>query len=183
MSLGRRLQLLEVAESHNAWIIEDDYDNEIRYHPHIVGSLFGQAHFQQVIYLGTFSKTMFPGLRLAYLVVPEHLAEDFAIGNAELYREGRMIEQAALAEFIENGHLSAHLKRMRSIYQERRNVLRRIIDTRLGDSVSTMGGLAGLQLPYFFNHAVDDVALSREMRESGIVLRPLSMYYATPTQR
>lgn len=183
MSLRRRLQLLEVAESHNAWIIEDDYDNEIRYHPHIVGSLFGQAHFQQVIYLGTFSKTMFPGLRLAYLVVPEHLAEDFAIGNAELYREGRMIEQAALAEFIANGHLSAHLKRMRSIYQDRRNVLRRIIESRLGDSVSTSGGLAGLQLPYFFNDAVDDVALSREMREAGIVLRPLSMYYATSAQR
>lgn len=183
MSLRRRLQLLEVAESHNAWIIEDDYDNEIRYHPHIIGSLFGQAHSQQVIYLGTFSKTMFPGLRLAYLVVPEHLAESFAIGNAELYREGRMIEQASLAEFIESGHLSAHLKRVRSTYQERRNVLRRIVESRLGEVVRTSGGLAGLQLTYSFNHAVDDMALSKDMLEAGIVLRPLSMYFADSTRR
>ncbi|MCB1938936.1 MAG: PLP-dependent aminotransferase family protein, partial [Rhodocyclaceae bacterium] len=103
MSLARRLSLLEQAALHGAGSIEDDYDNEIRYHPHTLGSLFGQSRTQRVLYLGTFSKVMFPGLRLAYLVVPEHLAEAFSIGNAELYREGRMIEQAALAEFIEGG--------------------------------------------------------------------------------
>jgi GntR family transcriptional regulator/MocR family aminotransferase len=178
MSLSRRMQLLELAETNNAWVIEDDYDNEIRYHPYTIGSLFGQARSQRVIYLGTFSKTMFPGLRLAYLVVPEQLAEAFAIGNAELYREGRMIEQAALAEFIDAGHLGAHLKRVRSIYQERRNVLRRAIESRLGDLVSTTGGLAGLHLPYFFTQPLDDVALSNEMLEAGIIVRPLSMYYA-----
>jgi len=178
MSLSRRMQLLELAETNNAWVIEDDYDNEIRYHPYTIGSLFGQARSQRVIYLGTFSKTMFPGLRLAYLVVPEQLAEAFAIGNAELYREGRMIEQAALAEFIDGGHLGAHLKRVRSIYQERRNVLRRAIESQLGDLVSTTGGLAGLHLPYFFTQLLDDVALSNEMLEAGIIVRPLSMYYA-----
>ena len=183
MSLSRRIKLLELAEAHNAWVIEDDYDNEIRYHPYSIGSLFGQARSPRVIYLGTFSKTMFPGLRLAYLVVPEDLAEAFAIGNAELYREGRLIEQAALAEFIEEGHLSTHLRRVRNIYQERRNVLRKAIESRLGELVSTSGGLAGLHLPYFFNHALDDVALSREMLEAGIVLRPLSMYYADSRQR
>ena len=178
MSLSRRIKLLELAEEHNAWVIEDDYDNEIRYHPYAIGSLFGQARSQRVIYLGTFSKTMFPGLRLAYLVVPEHLAEAFAIGNAELYREGRLIEQAALAEFIDEGHLTTHLRRVRGIYQERRNVLRKAIESRLGNLVSTTGGLAGLHLPYFFNRALDDVALSGDMLTAGIVLRPLSMYYA-----
>jgi GntR family transcriptional regulator/MocR family aminotransferase len=172
------MQLLDLAETHDAWIIEDDYDNEIRYHPYTIGSLFGQARSQRVIYLGTFSKTMFPGLRLAYLVVPEGLAEAFAIGNAELYREGRLMEQAALAEFIDAGHLSSHLRRVRQIYQERRNVLRRVIESRLGNLVSTTGGLAGLHLPYFFNQPLDDVALSTEMLDAGIVLRPLSMYYA-----
>ncbi len=183
MSLSRRIKLLELAEAQNCWIIEDDYDNEIRYHPYTIGSLFGQARSQRVLYLGTFSKTMFPGLRLAYLVVPEDLAEAFAVGNAELYREGRMIEQAALAEFIEEGHLSTHLRRVRNIYQERRNVLRKAVESRLGDLVSTSGGLAGLHLPYFFNHAIDDVALSREMLEAGIVLRPLSMYYENSRRR
>lgn len=183
MSLSRRIQLLELAEAQESWVIEDDYDNEIRYHPYTIGSLFSQARSQRVIYLGTFSKTMFPGLRLAYLVVPEDLADAFAIGNAELYREGRLIEQAALAEFIEDGHLSAHLRRMRNVYQERRNVLRRAIESRLGDLVSTTGGLAGLHLPYFFNRPLDDLALSREMLEAGIVLRPLSMYYADSRSR
>ncbi|TLD45741.1 MAG: HTH-type transcriptional regulatory protein GabR [Accumulibacter sp.] len=183
MSLNRRIKLLELAEEHNAWIIEDDYDNEIRFHPYAIGSLFGQARSQRVIYLGTFSKTMFPGLRLAYLVVPEDLAESFATGNAELYREGRMIEQAALAEFIDGGHLGAHLRRVRNIYQERRNVLRKAIESRLGNLVSTTGGLAGLHLPYFFRQPIDDVSLAREMLEAGIVVRPLSMYYADSGQQ
>ncbi|TVT78764.1 MAG: PLP-dependent aminotransferase family protein [Denitromonas halophila] len=177
MSLSRRLRLLEQAEASGAWIIEDDYDNEIRYHPHTIGALFGQSRTQRVLYLGTFSKAMFPGLRLAYLVVPEYLAESFAIGNAELYREGRMIEQAALAEFIDAGHLGAHLKRVRNIYQERRNVLHTAIESRLQGAVRTTGGMAGLHLPYFFETPVDDVALASEALDAGIVFRPLSMYY------
>ena len=180
MSLARRLQLLETARRHEAWIIEDDYDNEIRYYPHIIGSLFGQAEqpgLQRVLYLGTFSKTMFPGLRLAYLVVPEALAEPFAVGNAELYREGRLVEQAALAEFIEAGHFSRHLRRMRSVYQERRTILRRAIESRLGDRVSTAGGQAGLNLAYLFAETLDDVELARRALHAGIVFRPMSMYY------
>ncbi|MCB1961032.1 MAG: PLP-dependent aminotransferase family protein [Rhodocyclaceae bacterium] len=177
MSLARRRRLLSLAEIHDAWIIEDDYDNEITQNPHPLGALFGQSPGRRVLYLGTFSKVMFPGLRLAYLVVPEQLAEPFSVGNAELYREGRMIEQAALAEFLDGGHLSAHLKRMRSVYQERREVLHTSIESRLGDLVSTTDGLAGLQLPYFFRDQTDDVALAREALEAGIVFRPLSMYY------
>jgi hypothetical protein len=148
-----------------------------------IGSLFGQARSQRVIYLGTFSKTMFPGLRLAYLVVPEDLAEAFAIGNAELYREGRLIEQAALAEFIEEGHLSTHLRRVRTSIRNAVTCCAKPSNPGSANLVSTSGGLAGLHLPYFFNHALDDVALSREMLEAGIVLRPLSMYYADSRQR
>lgn len=128
-----------------------------------IGSLFGQARSQ-----------LSGG--------PEDLAESFALGNAELYREGRLIEQAVLAKFIDEGHLSAHLRRVRSIYEERRNVPRQAIESRLGDLVSTTGGLAGLHLPYLFNQAIDDLALSHEMLAAGIVLRPLSMYYADSRQ-
>ena len=180
MSLARRLQLLETAQRHEAWIIEDDYDNEIRYHPHIIGSLFGQAEqagYRRVLYLGTFSKTMFPGLRLAYLVVPEALAASFSVGNAELYREGRLVEQAALAEFIEAGHFSRHLRRMRNVYQERRAILRSAIESRLGRRVYTAGGQAGLNLAYLFREPLDDVELSRRAMRAGIVFRPMSMYY------
>ena len=177
MSLRRRLQLLEFAETQDAWVIEDDYDNEIRYHPHSIGALFGQSRDQRVLYLGTFSKVMFPGLRLAYLVVPEDLVDAFSTGNAELYREGRLIEQAALAEFIDAGHLGSHLKRVRGIYQERRGQLRVAIESRLGEHVRSTGGLAGLHMTYVFDRPIDDLALAQEALADGIVFRPLSMYY------
>lgn len=183
LSLERRLQLLEAAEKNRTWIIEDDYDNEIRYHAHPVASLFGLSKAQRVIYLGTFSKVMFPGLRLAYLVVPEDLVDAFTIGNAELYREGRMIEQAALAEFIEAGHFSAHIRRMRGLYEQRRDALREAIESRFKEAVSTSGGLAGLHLLYKFRDAIDDTTLSSRALAEGIVFRPLSLYYLDKTQR
>ncbi len=183
LSLERRLQMLDAAEANRTWIIEDDYDNEIRYHNHPVASLFGLSKAQRVIYLATFSKVMFPGLRLAYLVVPEDLVDAFAVGNAELYREGRLMEQAALAEFIEEGHFSAHLRRMRSIYMERRDALLDSIGRRLGGLVSVSGGLSGLHLPCFFEEPVDDVDLVARALAEGIVVRPLSMYYLGDERR
>jgi len=183
LSLARRLRLLEIADRHRAWIIEDDYDNEIGCRPHAPGSLFGMSRTQRVIYLGTLSKVMFPGLRLAYLVVPPDLAEAFAIGNAELYREGRLIDQAALAEFIEGGYLGAHVRRMRGIYQERRECLREAIESRLGGLIDPIVGDAGLNLSYRFEQQCDDVALATSALKAGIIFRPLSMYFLDPAKR
>lgn len=177
LSLDRRLELLAHAEACSSWIIEDDYDNELRYHDHPLASLFGLSGKQRVIYIGTLSKVMFPGLRLAYLVVPEDLIDPFFIGNAELYRGGRMAEQAALAEFIDDGLFAAHIKRMRGVYQERRDALRQAIEPRLGDAVSVSGGQAGLQLLYTFNQPIDDATLASQALAKGVVMRPLSMYY------
>jgi GntR family transcriptional regulator/MocR family aminotransferase len=177
LSLDRRLDLLERADEAGSWIIEDDYDNELRYDKRPVASLFGLSRKQRVIYLGTLSKSMFPGMRLAYLVLPEDLVDAFVIGNSELYRGGRMPEQAALAEFIDEGYFSAHIKRMRSVYQERRDCLRARMESRLGDAVSVSGGHAGLQLLYRFNRPVDDALIAAESLAEGVVCRPLSMYY------
>jgi GntR family transcriptional regulator/MocR family aminotransferase len=176
MSLERRLRLLEYAEKNRIWVIEDDYDNEIRYHPHPVASLFGLSAAQRVIYVGTFSKVMYPGLRLAYLVVPEDLVEAFTIGNAELYREGRMLEQAALAEFIDGGHFTAHIRRMRAIYEERRDRLIEVLRTHLDGVATPFGGAAGLHLPVRFEQPLDDVLLAAQALREGVVFRPLSMY-------
>ncbi len=176
LSLERRLRLLEYAEKNNVWIVEDDYDNEIRYHSHPVASLFGLSTAQRVIYVGTFSKVMYPGLRLAYLVVPQDLVEAFTVGNAELYREGRMLEQAALAEFIDGGHFTTHLRRMRSIYEARRDCLRELLVSRLDGLVTPFGGAAGLHLPVRFDVPLDDAKLSAEALRDGVVFRPLSMY-------
>jgi len=180
LSLDRRLELLERAHRFGSWIIEDDYDNELRYDERPVASLFGLCRRQRVIYLGTLSKVMYPGIRMAYMVLPEDLVDPFVIGNSELYRGGRMPEQAALAEFIDEGYFTAHIKRMRSVYQERRDVLRHEMESRLGDAVSVSGGHAGLQLLYRFNRPVDDMLISAQALAEGIVCRPLSMYYAEP---
>ena len=177
LALDRRLELLERAHESGAWIIEDDYDNELRYDDRPVASLFGLCRRQRVIYLGTFSKVMYPGIRLSYLVLPEDLVDAFVIGNSELYRGGRMTEQAALAEFIDEGHFTAHIKRMRRIYIERRDVLRDAMASRLGDAVSVSGGHAGLQLLYRFNTRVDDALIAAQTLAKGVICRPLSMYY------
>ena len=183
LSLDRRLQLLENADHVGSWIIEDDYDNELRYHERPLASLFGLSHRQRVIYLGTLSKVMFPGLRLAYLVVPEDLVEAFVIGNSELFRGGRLAEQAALAEFIDEGYFTAHIKRMRGIYAERRDTLQAAMRATLGDAVIPSGGHAGLQLLYRFSQPVDDTLVAAQSLSEGVICRPLSMYYLDQTQR
>jgi len=177
MALDRRLELLERAFECGSWIIEDDYDNELRYDDRPVASLFGLCRRQRVIYMGTLSKVMFPGIRLAYMVLPEDLVDAFVIGNSELYRGGRMTEQAALAEFIDDGHFTAHIKRMRALYQGRRDILRQEMESRLGDAVSVSGGHAGLQLLYRFNTPADDAQIAAQALAEGVVSRPLSMYY------
>ena len=179
---SRRMALLDWAARQQAWIIEDDYDNELRYDDRPVASLFGLSQRQRVIYMGTFSKVMFPGIRLAYLVLPEDLVDPFVIGNSELFRGGRMSEQAALAEFIDDGHFSAHIKRMRAIYRERRDALREVMESRLGAVLTVSGGHAGLQLLYRFNVPLDDKLVVGDALAEGVFCRPLSMYYANPAQ-
>jgi len=183
MSLERRLDLLDYAARHDAWIIEDDYDNEIRYHPQPLASLFGLSRAQRVIYVGTFSKVLYPGLRLAYIVVPPALVDAFTIGNAELYREGRLAEQAALAEFIEGGHFGTHIRRMRAIYHERLDTLRSLLQRELDGAITCLGGHAGLHLPVRFDAAIDDRALSSLALQQGVICMPLSSYSSSTDTR
>ncbi len=182
LALERRLELIRLAQRNDAWIIEDDYDNELRYHGNPVASMFGLAGARRVIYLGTFSKVMFPGLRISYLVVPPELVDSFTVGNTELYREGRLTDQAALAEFIAEGHFSAHIKRMRKIYRERRDTLQDAIASRLGGAVTGSGGHAGIHLLYRFNAPVDDMRIADTALSRGVVVRPLSLYYIRAEQ-
>lgn len=183
LSLERRLQLLENADIADSWIIEDDYDNELRYHERPLASLFGLSDKHRVIYLGTLSKVMFPGMRLAYLVVPEGLIDAFVTGTSELHRGGRLPEQAALAEFIDDGYFTAHIKRMRGIYAERRDTLKDAMNSHLGGAVVPSGGHGGLQLLYRFRAPVDDEMIAAEALAEGIICRPLSMYYLDQEQR
>ncbi len=178
MSLARRRMLLEYARQHGCWIIEDDYDSEFRYGSRPFASLQGLDTAGQVIYVGSFGKTLFPGLRVGYLVAPEPLAESFATASAELYREGQLLQQAVLAEFIAEGHFVSHIRKMRTLYGQRREVLLEAVARRYGDTLHALGSDAGLHLVTLLPDGVDDRAVAQAALERNIVARPLSGYYA-----
>ena len=178
MSLARRRMLLEYARQHQCWIIEDDYDSEFRYGSRPLASLQGLDTAGQVIYVGSFGKTLFPGLRVGYLVAPEPLAESFATASAELYREGQLLQQAVLAEFIAEGHFTSHIRKMRALYGQRRQVLLDALTRRYGDALPAMGGDAGLHVVMQLPEGSDDRAVAEAALARNIVVRPLSGYYS-----
>jgi GntR family transcriptional regulator/MocR family aminotransferase len=180
MSLARRRMLLEYARQNQCWIIEDDYDSEFRYGSRPLASLQGLDTSGQVIYVGSFGKTLFPGLRIGYLVVPEALAESFATASAELYREGQLLQQAMLAEFIAEGHFTSHIRKMRTLYGQRRQTLLDAAARRYGDALPAVGGDAGLHLVMQLPDGSDDRLVAAAALERNIVVRPLSGYYAQP---
>jgi GntR family transcriptional regulator/MocR family aminotransferase len=180
MSLSRRRALLEFAAVRGAWIVEDDYDSEFHCNARPLASLQGMDRHERVLYMGTFSKTMFPGLRIGFLVVPPALADAFATGVAELYRGGQVFTQAVLADFIAEGHFQSHVRRMRVHYARRLALLRAAIHAEFGDSLQADHAGTGLHLTLRLPRGVDDVALSRRAAEEGIIARPLSPYYHQP---
>ena len=179
MSLSRRRMLLEYARLHDCWIIEDDYDSEFRYGIRPLASLQGLDQHGQVIYVSSFSKLLFPGMRVGYMVVPGTMADLFAQGIAELYREGQVMLQAILTEFIDAGHLGTHIRRMRGLYAERRDVLIQAVTARYGDRLPILGGEAGLHMALALPHLKDDLAVAHRALERGILVRALSGYYST----
>ncbi|MGO4813251.1 PLP-dependent aminotransferase family protein [Cupriavidus sp. 2MCAB6] len=179
MSLARRRLLTELAHRHNAWIIEDDYDSEFRYHGAPLPSLQGLDPHQNTIYVGSFSKVLYPGLRLGFLIVPTALVDAFALAQSELHRGGQLSVQTALAEFIADGHYAAHVRRMRKIYGERQAMLTQELRRKLGDEAEIVGTDTGLHLTVVLRHANDQL-VSRCALAHGVVARPLSSYYASP---
>lgn len=183
MSLERRQRLLALARQTGSWIVEDDYDSEFRFSGQPIPALQGLVDDAPVIYTGTFSKTLYPGLRLGYLVLPRPLMEPLKNAHAELYRGGRLLDQEALAQFIAEGHYTAHIRRMRLLYARRRARLASLIADALGaEALSDYNDNAGLHLVLSLANECDDVALAKAANARGILVRPLSRYYtgATP---
>ena len=146
MSLQRRREWLAFGEAKGIWILEDDYDSEFRYDIEPLPSLQGLDARQRVIYMGTFSKVTFPGMRLSYLVVPESLADAFSKGMTQLYRPGFLPIQAAMADFMQEGHFASHIRKMRAIYATRRSLLQQHLKHYFGDAVQFSSGQAGIHL-------------------------------------
>jgi GntR family transcriptional regulator / MocR family aminotransferase len=176
MSYGRRRLILDYAQNSNAWVIEDDYDSEFRFEGRPISSLQGMDQHGRVIYLGTFSKVMYPGIRLGYMVVPPQLVSAFKNGLYELQRPGQVMIQAALADFIEEGHFASHIRRIRQTYGERRRLLQLALK-----SISSVGARlsmvdSGLHLVVEFDQTIDDVAIAQAASNIGLRVYPLSNY-------
>ena len=177
MGHGRRQQLLDYAAVHGVWVVEDDYDSEFRYGTRPLPSLQGLDAHDRVIYLGTFSKTLFPALRIAYLVLPRDLVDGFARALNELFREGQTVQQVVLARFLAEGHYASHIRRMRAVYSARHDALIHAIGQEFGGQLPIIGGDAGLHLVLGLPQQVDDAAVAQAAQRAGITTRPLSLYH------
>ena len=180
MSLPRRLALIERARHSGAWIIEDDYDSEFRRAGPAPPALFGLQPDSPVVYVGTFSKTLYPGLRLGYLVLPHAIAADFARATTQATRAGQGIEQRALADFIQRGHYTSHLRRMRARYAARQVALRSALKEAFGPSVELSGGEAGLHLVMWLPAGICDIEVAKCAVEMGLGVRALESYTRAP---
>jgi GntR family transcriptional regulator/MocR family aminotransferase len=177
MSLQRRRSLLAWAQQAQAWILEDDYDSEYRYAGRPLASLQGLDEADRVLYLGTLSKVLFPSLRLGYVVVPPPLIESFTSSRALYGRHAPAIDQAVLAEFIAEGHLARHIRRMRRLYAERQAILVGLCNRHLAGLLEVEEAEAGMQLVGWLPEGVDDQAISTRLRQHDIVAAPLSVHY------
>ncbi len=180
MSAARRLQLLDWAQSSGAWVVEDDYDSEYRYDHNPLASLQGLDQTSRVIYIGTFSKVLFPSLRVGYLVIPTGLVDAFVATRHAMDVSPPHLYQAVLADFIGEGHFLRHLRRMRMAYSERRRVLVDCLRGEFGTLLELHGAEAGLHLTVTLPRGYGDLVLSERAARQKLWLWPLSPSYLGP---
>lgn len=177
LSLARRLALIDWATEAGAWIVEDDYDSEFRYVGRPLAAAQGLDAAGCVLYAGTFNKSVFPGLRLAYLVVPEHAADAFEAAWATVDGPPPTLTQAVMADFIRDGHFAAHVRAMRTVYQERRVALLDAVETHLAGRVAVGSASTGMHVALRLPPGTDDRAVSAAAARRGMDVPPLSRYH------
>lgn len=182
LPLQRRLELLQWAERRGAVIIEDDYDSEFRFGSRPVPALQGLSDGNNVIYVGTFSKVLFPSLRIGYMVVPESLVRVFTRARWIADRQTPTLEQLVLADFLNEGHLERHLRRMRTLYDKRRQALIRTLKLNFEDRVEVLGENAGLHLMARLRTNFSDEEVVLRAAEVGVGLLSAKIYYLHEAQ-
>jgi GntR family transcriptional regulator / MocR family aminotransferase len=176
MNVLRRRTLLRWAADTGAWIIEDDYDSEYRYASRPLPSLQGLDTTERVIYVGTFSKTLFPALRIAYLVVPPVLVESFIAACSLSHRHVPTQSQLIVADFLADGHFHRHVRRMRALYEERQTALLENVKRELDAHLDVSPAAAGMHLVAWLRTATSDIAFARAASIHGLYLGALSRY-------
>ncbi len=177
LSMARRLELLAWANETGAWIIEDDWASEYRYSGRPLASLQGLDDGERVIYFGTLNKTLFPGLRIGYAVIPRRLLNAFVSARYLMDRQPPSLQQTVLAEFMRQGHLAAHIRRTRLVYRRQRDALVEELTQQAGPDLAVDTPDQGMHLVAYLQNGRSDVALEQAARESGIVVRAMSPLY------
>ncbi|HEX2843592.1 PLP-dependent aminotransferase family protein [Hyphomicrobium sp.] len=183
LSLERRLRLIEWARRHGAWIVEDDYDSEYRYEGAPISCIQGLDDSGCVLYVGTFTKTLFPALRLAYLVVPTHLVRSFVAARTLLDGHSSLLPQVAVAEFMSDGHFTAHIRRMRHLYKGRRDSFLKAFDRYLGHYADHEPQNGGFHIACYLETQRQEAQSIEVAASVGIELPPLGALYLTRPAR
>ncbi len=179
LSVARRLELIAQARRSGAWLIEDDYDGEFRHTGEPIASMQGLVDDAPVLYVGSFSKTMFPALRIGFVVLPRAIAEHAAVALQEMLRGGHRLEQLALAYFIESGEFGRHLGRMRRLYRERQQALRDALTAHFAPA-QILGGECGMHLTLRLPPRIADRPLTERALAEGLNPRALSGFALRP---
>lgn len=177
LSLSRRLALLQWAKQTGTLILEDYYDSEFRYGDRPIPALQGLERNHSAIYVGTFSKTLFPSLRIGYLVVPQRWISLVSRAKWLCDQQSPLLEQYALTDFIVEGHLERHIRRMRHLYNQRRQVLVKILNNTFGDQVMILGENAGIHLMAKIKNSLPDEILIQRAASVGVGLISAQNYY------
>lgn len=178
LALDRRLALIEWAARHQAWIIEDDYDSEFHYSGKPTACVQGLDPHDRTIYIGTFTKSLFPGLRIGYAVLPPQLVKPMTVARTLLDGHTASIAQLTLARFMEGGHFGAHIRTMRGIYAQRLDTLAVLVRKHLSDFVEPHVPIGGLQMPCVLTGEISERAAIDAARRVGVDLLGLSGLYA-----
>jgi len=181
LSVARRLELIAQARQIGAWLIEDDYDGDFRHAGEPIASMQGLVADAPVLYVGSFSKTMFPALRIGFVVFPRNVVSQARVALHELLRGGDRLQQLALTDFIESGEFGRHLGRMRRLYRERQRVLRAALITHFAEA-QILGGNAGMHLTLRLAPNIDDRGVVESAQPYGITVRALSTFAIAPTE-
>lgn len=177
MRMEQRLRLLEIAEAQDLWLIEDDFDGEYRFEGQPVPAMQGASSSQRVIYVGTFAKILFPALRMGFMVLPRSLVPGVTRAISITGQFAPLLLQAALADFIEQGHMTRHLRRMRRIYAQRRQLFRDSWAASLSPWGELVNSDAGIQMVGLLGAGLDDRQVANRTRALGVNVSPLSMQY------